>query len=202
MYGSGFRFVLYNGSFKEHIMKHLYFSHATCQMAPSLPPDSVRIPGPGLPVPDGSITAELLLFFALSALAVCLFTIVRQHRALVRARRCSSERLRLLRNLLDLCYTYRESPAVFLDKFKDRVHARELESYRLTERSKSEHSGLNESEKLLCRLLDAGFTHRELCVVFDLKKASHLYTKHARIRKKKEVPSARFRPLRSLKKGL
>lgn len=47
-----------------------------------------------------------------------------------------NEQLRLIRSLLDLCYAYRESPAVFLDKFKDKVNIRELKSYTLIDAPK------------------------------------------------------------------
>ena len=96
----------------------------------------------------------------------------------------STEQLRLIRSLLDLCYTYRESPAVFLDKFKDKVNIRELKSYTLIEEPKDRFQRLKEDERLLCLLLEAGFTHRELCVVFNLKKTSNLYTKYHRIQQK------------------
>ena len=100
----------------------------------------------------------------------------------------SAEQLRLIRSLLDLCYTYRESPAVFLDKFKDKVNIRELKSYSLVERPKDRFPRLKEDERLLCLLLEAGFTHRELCVVFNLKKTSNLYTKYHRIQQKRSIP--------------
>lgn len=99
-------------------------------------------------------------------------------------RHLSNEQLRLIRSLLDLCYTYRESPAVFLDKFKDKVNIRELKSYMLIEYPKNRFPRLKEDERLLCLLLEAGFTRRELCIVFNLKKASNLYIKHHRILQK------------------
>lgn len=95
-----------------------------------------------------------------------------------------NEQLRLIRSLLDLCYAYRESPAVFLDKFKDKVNIRELKSYVLIEPSNKHFFKLKEEERILCSLLEAGFTHRELCVIFNLKKTSNLYTKYHRILQK------------------
>ena len=95
-----------------------------------------------------------------------------------------NEQLRLIRSLLDLCYAYRESPAVFLDKFKDKVNIRELKSYVLIEPSNKHFLKLKEEERILCSLLEAGFTHRELCVIFNLKKTSNLYTKYHRILQK------------------
>ena len=73
---------------------------------------------------------------------------------------------------------------MFLDKFKDKVNIRELKSYTLIEEPKDRFQRLKEDERLLCLLLEAGFTHRELCVVFNLKKTSNLYTKYHRIQQK------------------
>jgi|GEM_PF-2954462 len=113
-----------------------------------------------------------------------LYIFFRQKKRAASQRYRSTEQLRLIRSLLDLCYTYRESPAVFLDKFKDKVNIRELKSYTLIEEPKDRFQRLKEDERLLCLLLEAGFTHRELCVVFNLKKTSNLYTKYHRIQQK------------------
>lgn len=98
----------------------------------------------------------------------------------------SADQLRFIRSLLDLCYTYAESPVVFIDKFKDKVNIRELKSYDLIDTSDKQFSNLKEDERLLCMLWDHGFSQRELCVIFNLKKVSNLYTKYHRIRKKLE----------------
>lgn len=108
---------------------------------------------------------------------------IRRRIALLERR--SSDRLRLIRTLLDLCYSYRNSPQVFLDKFKDSVNIRQLKSYDLIDLNASEYPGLREDEILLCRMIETGFTQRELSVVFNLKKTSYLYVKHRRICKKR-----------------
>lgn len=100
-------------------------------------------------------------------------------------RRCSADQLRFIRSLLDLCYAYRESPQVFLDKFKDKVNIREMKAYDLFGHSSDRRwNSLKEDERLLCMLLERGFTQRELCVVFNMKSINNLYIKHHRIRKK------------------
>ena len=62
----------------------------------------------------------------------------------------SADQLRFIRSLLDLCYTYAESPVVFIDKFKDKVNIRELKSYDLIDTSDKQFSNLKEDERLLC----------------------------------------------------
>ena len=132
----------------------------------------------GLPLWEVS-TAVLALFACF-----LLYLFFQQKKRAVLQRYRSAEQLRLIRCLLDLCYTYRESPAVFLDKFKDKVNIRELKSYTLIDAPKKRFPKLKEDERLLCLLMEAGFSHRELCVIFNLKKTSNLYTKYHRIQQK------------------
>lgn len=96
----------------------------------------------------------------------------------------AADQLRFLRSLLDLCYAYGASPQVFLDKFKDRVNIRQFKSYDLMDMQDTRFADLKEDERLLCLLFERGFTQRELCVIFNLKKISNLYVKHHRIKKK------------------
>lgn len=149
-------------------------------------PDVIR---PTL-IPAVSIIWSYLLgsvAFILLILSSLLFReILCQRKRIADYRHCSREQLRFIRSLLDLCYAYRESPAVFLDKFKDKVNVRELKSYDLIDTSNKHFSNLKEDEKLLCLLWEHGFTQRELCVIFNLKKTSNLHIKHHRIRKKLE----------------
>lgn len=83
-----------------------------------------------------------------------------------------------------LFLTHQNSPLVFLDKFKDKVNTRELKSYDLIEILNNRFVELKEDEKLLCLLLENGFTQRELCAIFNLNKINNLYIKYNRIRKK------------------
>lgn len=138
-----------------------------------------------------STSLESLLWILLPVIAIITFLsilalcrILRQRRAIAIYRNRSTDQLRFIRNLLDLCYTYSDSPSVFIEKFKDKVNIRELKSYELIEKLENCPSVLKEDERLLCQLLDAGFTHRELCVIFNLKKTSNLYTNHHRIQQK------------------
>lgn len=134
-----------------------------------------------------------LLPLCLGALAsvVLSLSLFLSHRRNTRIRRTvsllehrSEDQVRFIRSMLDLCYSYRESPQVFLDKFKDNVNIRHLKSYDLIDLPSSCLSGLKEDERILYCLFQAGFTQRELCVIFNLKKTSNLYVKLNRIKKK------------------
>lgn len=147
---------------------------------------SIRLPDvqqPSLP--------NVVWLSALLPVAVLAFLLWRQYRRIgglkernATLRRLSSDRLRLIRNLLDLGYVYNESPAIFLDKFRDRVHIRQFKSYELVERADDRLACLKEDERILVTLFEEGFTQRELCVVYGLKKISTLYVRYHRIRKK------------------
>lgn len=123
-----------------------------------------------------------MVLVALSLLL--LLSNLRLRRRVAAYRHRSADQIRFIRNLLDLCYTYRESPVVFIDKFKDKVNIRELKSYTLIDIPPHRFDTLKEDERLLCQLWESGFTQRELCVIFNLKKVSNLYTKYHRIRNK------------------
>lgn len=165
---------------KEHCSR-LFFSEVASIFAPAnslLNYQTETSLASGFPLWEVSTTVLVLFSCFL------LYILFRQRKHAVLQRYRSTEQLRLIRSLLDLCYTYRESPAVFLDKFKDKVNIRELKSYMLIEYSENRFPELKEYDRLLCLLLEAGFTHRELCVIFNLKKTSNLYTKYHRIQQK------------------
>lgn len=150
-----------------------------------------RYTGHGFLAVDVSTNLSLWLYLALLAIfsLLCAFLLLwrlmrRQRKYILASRNRNTEQLRFIRILLDLCYTYQNSPLVFLDKFKDKVNIRELKSYDLIEIPNNRFVELKEDEKLLCLLLENGFTQRELCVIFNLKKINNLYIKYNRIRKK------------------
>lgn len=135
----------------------------------------------------GYLVIALIVILVLLLLIGMFYRILRQRRFISAYRHRSADQLRFIRSLLDLCYTYAESPGVFIDKFKDKVNIRELKSYDLIDTSDKQFSNLKEDERLLCMLWEHGFSQRELCVIFNLKKVSNLYTKYHRIRRKLET---------------
>lgn len=184
-------------------MKYLLLLHVSVVFTSTFIPLSYQFEGftsllgfcaPGISSPAFIPTISIIWIYLIGSIAFILLTLsslllreVLSHRKRVAYyRHYSQEQLRFIRSLLDLCYAYRESPVVFLDKFKDKVNVRELKSYDLIDMSNKHFSNLKEDEKLLCMLWEQGFTHRELCVIFNLKKTSNLHIKHHRIRKKLE----------------
>lgn len=96
----------------------------------------------------------------------------------------AAKRILLIRSLLDIGYVYSESPQVFFEKFKDKINIRQLKPYDLIDLSDKKYAHLKEDERFLCALLDNGFTHRELCAVYNMKSVGNLYVKYHRIKAK------------------
>lgn len=136
--------------------------------------------------PDGPLHAGLVpIVSGVASPILCLVVLwIRTERRLRRSRRVADERLRLLRTLLDLHYTYRNSPEVFAGRFGGQVHVSRLKSYALFEASPRRFAALREEERLLCVFIEAGFTPRELCSVFGLKTTGNVHTKYRRILRK------------------
>lgn len=143
------------------------------------------------------ILPTLFVAFSIGLIVGLLLLLILMHRSKIHLRRKaamyqynSQERLRLLRSILDLCYAYRESPELFLLKFKDRVNFCQLKNYDIFIDKYKYLQRINDDERLLCQLMEEGFTQRELCVIFDLKKTSYVYVKYHRILRKLEQPSS------------
>lgn len=198
-----FMFVLYSESSRNDDMKHLFLfrgyflASTTINLSGIFGPNDIDASHcffrRGFLAVDVFPEFSLWPYLTLTAFLLFLFVSLllwrmmrRQRRYILASRNRSSEQLRFIRILLDLCYTYQNSPLVFLDKFKDKVNIRELKSYDLIEIPDNRFAGLKEDEKLLCLLWENGFTQRELCVIFNLKKINNLYIKYNRIRKKME----------------
>ena len=192
-------FILY---YKSNDMKHISFlndsvfmdavinfNRSSPEIPDGLPSFSAIYPLDIAPFSEFSPWGYFLIgvcIVSALALVLLLYSNKQLRRKKIAYQHRSADQLRFIRSLLDLCYTYAESPVVFIDKFKDKVNIRELKSYDLIDTSDKQFSNLKEDERLLCMLWDHGFSQRELCVIFNLKKVSNLYTKYHRIRKKLE----------------
>ena len=100
-------------------------------------------------------------------------------------RRLSQRRLGLLRRLIEHSYQHAHQPLTFLNKFREEVCARNLLEAGIVPMPRHATRRLaKELEVFLYRLIDAGFSRREVCVIFGLKNISSLYVKHHRIKKK------------------
>ena len=100
-------------------------------------------------------------------------------------RRLADRRLNLVRRLIDHSYQHAHQPLTFLHKFNEEVGAqRLLEAKIVPMPRRAATRSAKESEVFLCRLIDAGFSRREVCVIFGLKNIGSLYVKYHRIKKK------------------
>ena len=188
-------------------MKHLFFFCGTCsafvllRWCPVLRnnpycsgklfanPFYSFLPDPELESSPSKLITVLILaggtIVVLILLIVFLYYSIYRIRRRVRfMERRIDKQIRLIRSLLDLGYVYNESPQVFFEKFKDRINIRQLKSDDLIDISDKKYSHLKEDERFLCTFLDQGFTHRELCTIYNMKTVGKLYVKYHRIQAK------------------
>ncbi len=100
-------------------------------------------------------------------------------------RRLADNRLRLLRRVIGLSYLYKNQPMVFSQKFYNEIQVEKLKDAGIIPHN--HHFARlchNENELFLCGLIDAGFSRKELCVIFDLKSINCFYVKFHRIKKR------------------
>lgn len=108
----------------------------------------------------------------------------------------ADRRLHLLRYLIDLSYTYKSDKDLFYKKFVETININELMKYwRIIDMSVPEELMRNTSQAIeesclrskdidLFRLLEAGFTPRELSIIYDLNNTHSIYVKCCRLRAK------------------
>jgi len=100
-------------------------------------------------------------------------------------RRLADRRLELVRRLIDHSYQYAHQPLTFVHKFNEEVCVQRLLEAKIVPMPRHAATrSAKESEVFLCRLIDAGFSRREVCVIFGLKNIGSLYVKYHRIKKK------------------
>ena len=116
------------------------------------------------------------------ALSGLLVGIVIQNR---RWHRLADNRLQLIRHLIDLSYSYKEQPLKFLHHFCDAIRVPALRNSHIVQISRhTSYTETEEDSRFLIQLLDAGFSRREVCAIFDLKNINCLYVKFNRAKKK------------------
>jgi hypothetical protein len=96
----------------------------------------------------------------------------------------------LLHEIIDLAFTYEGDHVKFYLKFLETVNAKSLtkrgiidpEALLGTSLDKSELSGMKRSDAEFLSLLSAGFSYRELTVIYGLKNLNSVYIKSHRLR--------------------
>lgn len=105
-----------------------------------------------------------------------------RHRRILRL---SANRLRLLHHLMELLYLYKDRPPVFVRKFLEETCVRKLQDSGIVQwRRPAPGSGVNDDEYFLYQLIQAGFSRKAICVIFELKSINCLYVKFHRLKKK------------------
>lgn len=127
----------------------------------------------------------LISFCVVLSLAVIILTA-----ALAYVSRISKNRLVYIKDSIDLLYVYGKHDAVkFYDKCKDLSDSKQLARYGIVGQIPVRHfrckwHRLTPAEKQLLTLMNAGFSNRELSVIFNVGKVSSIYVKHYRAKAK------------------
>lgn len=134
-----------------------------------------------------------ILCFALIVhlLAVYLFCRIRALKQKIETDRLKEQaesRLRYIRSLLDMVYTYQRKPEQLLVHLREEMSVNKLLSYHIIEDRCNEVFDpalkIGKKDQILYLLLEEGFTSRELCVMLELNNLNSVYVKYHRVRKK------------------
>lgn len=124
----------------------------------------------------------IILGFVFSGL---LAIIAWQFVTIMASKRIAYNRLQLLRRVIEYMYLYKDRPIVFLHKTQEELQYKKLlKSNIIPMRSHSKMTESTTMELFMCRLIDAGFSRKEVCAIFDLKNVNCLYVKFHRAKKK------------------
>ncbi len=138
-----------------------------------------------------------LFLLLLVSLAALVFFVEYCNRLAAKERKSRAElqerRLLLFRKLVDHSYEQQGNTAVFYKKFCEEINIRNLRKYQLIDRELKVPTGsvgFGESGKLssedyeFLHLARAGFTNRELSMIFGLTNSQSVYVKRHRIKAK------------------
>lgn len=127
----------------------------------------------------------LIVFIALLIIAI-IFLVV----SLFRIRRIAFNRLVLIKDWLDWLYVYSNDAVSFQNRCKSLAHIKQFSKYNIISwtppnyKMRMKWHKLSLAERRLVCLMNAGFTNRELCAIFQVGKISSMYVKYYRIKVK------------------
>ena len=99
-------------------------------------------------------------------------------------------RLCYIKDWLDLLYVYKNVPVTFQGRCKLLAHVKQFCKYKIINHHpikwtiKKKWRKMTTAEKNLICLMDAGFSNRELCAIFQVGKVGSIYVKYYRIKLK------------------
>lgn len=130
----------------------------------------------------------MLVLDAAVVLLVCGWAFASSRRRRRDAEASASDRLHYIRILMDLVYTYSHRPEQLVGLLRAEMSIGKLLCCHVVEdgtaRFAPEQLRANRNDKLLYQLHEAGFTPRELCVIFGLNNLNSVYVKYHRMNKR------------------
>ncbi len=128
----------------------------------------------------------LLIAFIFLLIIAIIFLII----SLFRIRRIAFNRLVLIKDWLDWLYVYSDDAVSFQNRCKSLAHIKQLAKYNIINwvppnyKMRMKWHKLSLAERRFVCLMNAGFTNRELCAIFQVGKISSIYVKYYRIKTK------------------
>jgi len=138
---------------------------------------------------------ELLLFVLLLAIYCISLIRIRRRRCphCARHQKLAHNRLELMRKIIEMSYVYEPRKDVFHRKVCDLVRISELKRHLIVDFEsyckRHAHLPLSKSDLEFCCLLEAGFSHKELSIIYSHTNEHSIYVKKARIMKKLKAVS-------------
>ncbi len=111
-------------------------------------------------------------------------------RSLNNIKKLANNRLMFIKDCLDLLYVFSNDSQSFHNRCKSLVHIRQLARYNIVSwkppcaHFRKKWHKMSTSEKQFICLMNAGFSNRELCTIFQVGKISSIYVKYHRIKSK------------------
>ncbi len=149
-------------------------------------------------------TAIVLYVYSAIVALVIAYEIVlsRRRRRQKKRSRETSLFLLLVRDLIDTAYTYNTDPAKFYQKFLEQVNISSLRKRGITDPEVLLRTAgyiimckdMRGADAELWALRKAGFTNRELKVVYNLKNLNSIYVKNNRLKKRLDKRVAAILP--------
>lgn len=143
----------------------------------------------------GDLLVTLIVFGAsiLTQVMICLFRIFRSsvYRRMKRNKHLADERLKYIRQIIELCYIHSSNPSKFRNKVVDMVSIEGLNASKIIDYaslikscSDKERECLSHADLQLYCLLKEGFTPKELTMVYNHANPTSIYVKKSRLLKK------------------
>ena len=132
----------------------------------------------------------MIEFFLCTIIVLLVVLVAVLAKSLNETKKLASNSLLLIKDWLDLLYVFSDDSQAFHNRCKNIAHIRQLTKYNIVSWNppsatiKMKWHKMSVSERQFICLMNAGFSNRELCAIFQVGKISSIYVKYHRIKAK------------------